>query len=314
MYYHIFDNIPSWEFLEEAMKFFQLEYMMAVCKHGSISKAADELLVSRPAVSRTVKDLEQEFGVELFRRTTSGVALTEAGLAFYDKCLKIEKLVGELKSEMETIKEYNAAEKEQWLNIGLSFTARCCIMPFLSDFSRRFPNVHLKMQDIEVSYLDQKEIDPELDLVISLSCEEPLEGTEHINVEESGFVFCCHKSHPLAGRESVSVMDIKDEPLINLSGLENRNNQTVRLYGKCGLKPNFVHETKQVSTVKQMIKGNLCSSVQPLQSMENDPEIATVTIDEAEKMYLRIMWSTDMRHRKAFYDFTDFAREYYGKK
>ena len=97
------------------MKFFQLEYMMAVCKHGSISKAADELLVSRPAVSRTVKDLEQEFGVELFRRTTSGVALTEAGLAFYDKCLKIEKLVGELKSEMETIKEFNAAEKDQWL-------------------------------------------------------------------------------------------------------------------------------------------------------------------------------------------------------
>jgi len=296
------------------MKFFQLEYMMAVCKFGSISKAADELLVSRPAVSRTVKDLEQEFGIELFQRTTSGVALTEAGIAFYDKCLKIEKLVAELKTEMEAIKDSYVEEQDHWLNIGLTFTARCCILPFLGAFSQQCPYVRMKMPDIGESFLDNKALDPELDVIITQCDGVDIEGMDYINIEESCFAFCCSRSHPLAGRSSVSIMDIKDEPLIGLSGLDPRNNQTIRLYTSHGLKPNIIHETKQVSSVKQMIRENLCSSVQPRQSMENDPEIVTIPIEESEKIYLRIIWNKEIRHKKVFFEFLDFARKYFGVK
>ncbi len=296
------------------MKFFQLEYMMAVCKYGSISKAADELLVSRPAVSRTIKDLEQEFGIELFQRTTSGVALTEAGIVFYDKCLKIEKLVSELKTEMEAIKDAYSTENDHWLNIGLTFTARCCILPFLGAFTKECPHIRLKMPDMGDSFLDNKILDPELDVLISLSDDGEIEGMDYINIEESCFAFCCSKDHPLVGRESVSIQDIKDEPLIGLSGLDPRHNQTVQLYSRCGMKPNIVHETKQVSSVKQMIRENLCSSVQPRQSMENDPEIVTIPIEESEKIYLRIIWNKDIRHKKAFFEFISFARKYFSVK
>ncbi len=295
------------------MKFFQLEYMMAVCKYGSISKAADELLVSRPAVSRTVKDLEQEFGIELFRRTTSGVALTEAGIVFYDKCMKIEKMVAELRTEMEAIKDAYSAENDHWLNIGLTFTARCRVLSFLGEFTKHCPHIRLKMPDIGASFLDSRSFDPELDVLISLSSDEEMEGLDYINIEESGFVFCCSKNHPLAGRDKVSIHDIKDEPLIGLSGLDPRHNQTVQLYADHGLRPNIIHETKQVSSVKQMIRENLCSSVQPRQSMENDPEIVTIPIEEAPKMYLRIIWNRDIRHKKAFFEFINFAREYFNK-
>lgn len=296
------------------MKFFQLEYMMAVCKYGSISKAADELLVSRPAVSRTVKDLEQEFGIELFRRTTSGVALTEAGIVFYDKCMKIEKMVAELRTEMEAIKDAYSSENDHWLNIGLTFTARCCILPFLGAFTKECPHIRLKMPDIGYSFLDNKVFDQELDVLISLSGEEEIEGMDYINIEESGFAFCCSKDHPLADRKSVSVYDIKDEPLIGLSGLDPKHNQTVALYEHHGFRPNFVHETKQVSSVRQMVRSGLCSSVQPRQSMENDPDIITVPIEESEKIYLRIIWNKDIRHKKAFNDFIAFARKYFEVK
>lgn len=295
------------------MKFFQLEYMMAVCKYGSISKAADELLVSRPAVSRTVKDLEQEFGIELFRRTTSGVALTEAGIVFYDKCMKIEKMVAELRMEMDAIKDAYSSENDHWLNIGITFTARCRVLPFLSEFSKRCPHIRLKMPDIDYSFLDRSSIDPELDVLISLSHGEKAEGVDFINIEESDFAFCCSRNHPLAERERLSIHDIKDEPLIGLSGLDPKKNQTARLYAANGLYPNIVHETKQVSSVKQMVRQNLCSSVQPRQSMENDPEIVTIPIDESEKMYLSILWNSEIRHKKAFYEFIAFAREYFGK-
>jgi len=295
------------------MKFFQLEYMMAVCKYGSISKAADELLVSRPAVSRTVKDLEQEFGIELFRRTTSGVALTEAGIVFYDKCMKIEKMVAELRTEMEAIKDAYSDENDHWLNIGLTFTARCRILPFLGEFTKHSPHIRLKMPDIGDSFLDSRSLDPELDVLISLCRDEEMDGLDYINIEESKFAFCCSRNHALAGRKTVSIHDIKDEPLIGLSGLDPKRNQTMQLYAAHGLRPNIIHETKQVSSVKQMIRENLCSSVQPQQSMENDPEIVTIPIEESDRIYLRIIWNKDIRHKKAFFEFISFAREYFGK-
>lgn len=286
---------------------------MAVCKYGSISKAADKLLVSRPAVSRAVKDLEQEFGIELFRRTTSGVALTEAGIVFYDKCMKIEKMMAELRPEMEAIKDSYSFETDHLLNIGLTFTARCRILPFLSDFTKKYPHARLKLPDIGVSFLDNSIFDPELDILISLSHKEIEDGLDYIDIEESDFTFCCSKNHPLAQCESVSIYDIKNEPLIELSGLDPRHNQTTNLYSAHGLSPNIVHETTQVSSAKQMIRENLCSSLLPRQSLENDPDIATVPIREVEHICLRIIWNREIRHKKVFYEFINFAREYYGK-
>jgi len=227
--------------------------------------------------------------------------------------MKIEKMVAELRMEMDAIKDAYSSENDHWLNIGLTFTARCRILPFLSEFSKRYPHIRLKMPDIGYSFLDRSSIDPELDVLISLSHGEEIEGVDYINIEDSSFTFCCNRSHPLAKRGSVSIHDIKDEPLIGLSGLDPKKNQTMQLYAGYGLKPNIIHETKQVSSVKQMIRENLCSSVQPRQSMENDPEIVTIPIDESEKMYLRILWNSDVRHKKAFFEFVGFAREYFGK-
>ncbi len=57
----------------------QIEYFQAVCRSGNISSAAEQLYVSRSVVSRTITELEEEFGSALFTRSRSGVALTESG-------------------------------------------------------------------------------------------------------------------------------------------------------------------------------------------------------------------------------------------
>ena len=86
------------------MKMYQMEYLLAVCKYGSISRAADVLLVSRPAVSRAIKDLEDEFGVSFFLRTTTGVLMTDAGKLVYEKCQKFDQLLSELQAEIRAMK------------------------------------------------------------------------------------------------------------------------------------------------------------------------------------------------------------------
>lgn len=290
------------------MKLFQIEYLLAVCKYGSISRAADGLLVSRPAVSRAIKDLEDEFGVVLFQRTTTGVALTEAGTILYDKCLKIDRLLSDLQSEMEALRSGESDENDLQLCIGISYTARCCCLPFIADFRAAHPNIRLRLVDLEDAFLDSQTLHPDYDLEIALSGPGEHEGVGFINMEESSLAFCCSRLHPLAERSHVSIQEIQDEPLVGINHLEQKDNQVNALYARFGLVPNIAFMTMQVSFLRQMIKENLCSSVKPRQSMENDPDIITIPIDEAEKYYLRILWNASIRHNKAFHAFVEYAR------
>ena len=93
------------------MKLYQMEYLLAVCKCGSISQAADELLVSRPAVSRAIRELEEEFGVSFFLRTTTGVIMTDAGRLLYEKCQKFGQLLSELQTELLALKNGGANDR-----------------------------------------------------------------------------------------------------------------------------------------------------------------------------------------------------------
>ena len=156
-------------------------------------------------LSELVHALEEEFGVTFFQRTTTGVALTEAGTLFYDKCQKIQQLLTELQNEMEVYKCDADDESDRSLHIGISFTARCCILRCLSELHKQFPNVQLKLTDIEQSFLDSETLVPDYDLEIALCGDETYEGIDYLNIAESCLAFCCSKNHPLASRSHVSV-------------------------------------------------------------------------------------------------------------
>ncbi|MFR3347575.1 MAG: LysR family transcriptional regulator, partial [Christensenellales bacterium] len=71
------------------MKISQLRYFMTVCRYNNITKAAEELYVSQPAISSSIKDLETEFGVKLFYRQNNKLLLTDEGEYFLDKVTDI---------------------------------------------------------------------------------------------------------------------------------------------------------------------------------------------------------------------------------
>lgn len=290
------------------MKLYQIDYLLEVCKHGSFSKAADALLVSRPAVSRAMKDLEDEFGVAIFQRTTTGVVPTEAGEIILEKSKKISHLLGELRSEVSALKSSEDDQNDHLLHIGISFTARCCFLPFLSEFWRVHPDVQMKLTDLSDAFVDRGFLNPDYDLEIALSDDRPHEDIEFLEIEDSVLTFCCSKKHPLANRSHVSIMDIKDEPLVGLNYLEEQKNLVIALFDRFGLRANMAYMTQQVSFLREMVRENLCCSIKPRQSIENDPDIVTIPIDEAEPLHLRILWNSSIRHNSAFHSFIDYAR------
>lgn len=290
------------------MKLYQIEYLLAVCQYGSFSKAADELMVSRPAVSRAMKELEDELGTEIFRRRTTGVELTDAGQVVFNKYSKIDKLLKELRAEVDVLKSSSAGGRQ--LNIGISFTARCTCLPMITAFRHAYPDVRLSLTDLTDSFVDNGSLCPDYDMEIALSENREYDGIDYCKIGESKMTFCCSRSHPLANRTHVSIYEIKDEQLGGLYHLEQSENQMSALFARFGLEPNIAYITQQVSFLRQMIRVNLCSSVKPQESMEDDPDIVTIPIDEVEPLQLRVLWSNRIRHNSALYDFVQFAREF----
>src|SRR6266550_3773668 len=116
--------------LEPAVELRHLRYFVAVAEMENVSRAALKLHVSQPALSRQIRDLEDELGFSLLERTAKSVRLTDAGRTFLDKARAV------------------ASAEPTELHVGHSPTLTVEILPkILRAFHWAMPNVHVRLHD-----------------------------------------------------------------------------------------------------------------------------------------------------------------------
>ena len=86
------------------MRLDHLYYFNTICKYDNLTRAAEKINISQPALSNSVRQLESEFGVQLFHRTSKGLVLTEAGQIFLNESTIILDQINYLKKKMNKIK------------------------------------------------------------------------------------------------------------------------------------------------------------------------------------------------------------------
>lgn len=138
----------------------QYRIFYAVASAGNISRAAKELYISQPAISKSISKLEDSLGTTLFTRGSRGVQLTEEGaLLFAHTKAAFEQLsAGEL--ELKRIKEFNMGH----IRIGVSNTlCRFIMVSYLKDFIARYPHIKITIESQStthtLSMLEQQQID-----------------------------------------------------------------------------------------------------------------------------------------------------------
>lgn len=122
------------------MSDFRLEIFQCVAKHLNFTKASKELLISQPAVSKNIQELENYYGVRLFERLGSKVELTQAGEKFLELSNEILSRYGNLLFTM-----YQLSDKKiGTLRIGTTATAGQYILPpLLAEFHNRYPHINV---------------------------------------------------------------------------------------------------------------------------------------------------------------------------
>lgn len=227
----------------------QLQYFQAVCQNGNIKTAAESLHVSQPAISNSLRDLEQELQLNLLSRTPKGTFPTEDGKTFL-KCVN-DFLFG-FERLGEVAKDISGAHNS--LRCGASPMLGSCMLPEIySTFRQKYPEIDIDLSTEEGLYpLYDKLSKDELDVLLVPGLNIPDTMNYHTMCNER-LLFCVYNSHPLAERVTLSPKEIADTPLVILPLDYLQYRLVHNLFEEYGMEPNILLCTKQLSMIRNFV-------------------------------------------------------------
>lgn len=187
-----------------------------VAKNGNITRASKELLISEPAVSKSIKNLEGYLGTPLFTRTKKGVNLTTEGVTLYEY---ISKGIEYFKSGEAKFNELINLESGT-IRIGINTTlTKEFLMPYLETFHKLYPNINIEIRTNLTSELKSMLKDGLIDMhILNLTNEETKNDFNIIKCKTITDCFVSNK--PI--KEKISIKELNNYPLI----LQDKNSNT----------------------------------------------------------------------------------------
>lgn len=139
------------------------EYVLAIVREGSFSKAAEKLYVSQPSLSATIRRIEQKLTVPLFDRTSTPITLTEAGYEYVKHANEIERMEHDLERFISDRINLTAGE----IKIGGSSLFSSFMLPrMIAEFNKKYPHVQIQIFENNTKNLMRGLAAGDLDLVI----------------------------------------------------------------------------------------------------------------------------------------------------
>lgn len=227
----------------------QLELFLAATQQGSFAAAADTMYVTPNAVSSAVTELETIFNTQLFiRRRAKGLTTTPAG---QDLVIHAERLLQQARELTLLIGNRDEAPRGP-VKIGCYATLATTIIPELwAQTAQRFPLIKLDIEEGPAEVLSQKVLQGRLDMMISYKVGLPMGLISHALFHASPHVVL-PENHPLASQGTVSLQALENEPLILLD-LPPAGDNTLRLLHEQNLRPNVIHRSTSLETVRSMV-------------------------------------------------------------
>lgn len=230
----------------------QMEHFAAVAEAGSLGRAAMDQHLTQPALSRSIRRLEESVGAPLFERHTKGMMLTDIGRALLPHAKQMQHNARVAREEIDAMRGLAKGT----IRIGAIASISSIVLPeLLSSVLARWPGLHVQVVEDVWNNLAQSLIKGEVDLVLGV---EVPDTEEIVSVKDcqwkdsSGLVAAA--AHPLRQKRKLSVADIHQEPWAFLpKGTEPYNNLQ-RLFAAQGMgMPNIVVETRSVLVLKSLV-------------------------------------------------------------
>jgi len=270
------------------MELRHLRYFVVVAEEQNVTRAAERLHVSQPALSRQIHDLEEELGVTLFQRTAKSLALSDAGKVFLSEAravvLRADQAVDAVRAA--------AANCQGHVRVGYAPSLTAKFLPAaLRLFEKTSPGVRVSLHDLSSEECGQRLASGKLDLALSIEPPDAAKrGLVFAPVSSQPVVCAVATTHPLARRRSVSLADLRDEDFV-IYAEEDYPEYIVALRRMCaaaGFKPKIAGEydgaTGLITGVESgrgiaLVATTLqCLAATRLAFVKISPEVATISL------------------------------------
>ncbi|MDR0533781.1 MAG: LysR family transcriptional regulator [Verrucomicrobiales bacterium] len=192
------------------MELRELHYFIAVAEELNFSAAAKRLNLSQPPLTAAIKKLEQEFGVQLFQRTSRRVSLTEAGRHLHHSATS---LLNHARQVANSTRVYGQGKKTV-LRISFLILITKGILPkALYKFRKGFADVHLECQHLNMSDPGELLRNDLTDLTIG-SYFEPNDMLNSKLWHSTNLIAALPENHPLAKLRKISIRELRNEPFL----------------------------------------------------------------------------------------------------
>lgn len=220
------------------MSDFRLEVFYTVAKRLSFTKAAAELFITQPAVTKHIHELEDQYKAKLFERKGNRISLTEAGEVLLHHAGKVFEIYRNVEFEINALNK----RKEGLLRLGASTTiAQYIVAPLLARFRNKFPDVQLSLitgnTELVEKALLAKEI--EIGIIEGYSKNPEISYQEFLKDE---IVLVCSSTHPLANRNILKADELKNIRFV----LREQGSGTLEVIDHALKQAGIIHSALQV--------------------------------------------------------------------
>ncbi|PTQ70965.1 pca operon transcription factor PcaQ [Pseudomonas sp. GV071] len=253
--------------IDTRIKFRHLVCFLEVARQGTLARAADKLAVSQPAISKTLKELEELLGAVLFERSKAGVALTEAGVAFMryaGPCVQALR---------DGVNSLRSGEHESGtVRLGVLSTVESLLIPeVVRRLHERHPALVASVVTGPSAYLLSQLHVGELDLVVGRMTDSPqIQGLTFEHLYSESMTLVVRAGHPLLGAAQAQQL-LQDYPLVlPLAGTTIRKYADA-LFVQCGIaQPRQRLETLSLTLSRRYVQSSDAVWIAPLDAVQLD--------------------------------------------
>ncbi len=266
----------------------QLKVFVEIVRQGNFTRAAERLHIAQPAVSMTIRKLEEELDLVLLNRQEKQVTLTAEGETLLKHALRILDNVAVATTEMAELKELVRGE----VRIGIPPMMSAYYFPrIIGVFRTRYPELRLSVNGEGAGRIQSMITRGELDMGV-VANPDKVEGIAYQHFLREEIVACVPTGHPFAGLDSINMKDFLQQPLILFKEGYHMRELIDELLAREQLQPNIVFETNLFTLVRNLIKQHLGISTFLRMAVSHDRELAVLPFNPPLFIDLFIAWKS----------------------
>jgi DNA-binding transcriptional LysR family regulator len=289
------------------MDLLQLEYFCALARTQHVTRAAAELGVAQPSLSRSIARLEQDLGVPLFDRQGRLLRLNRFGVAFLGA---VTRALSQLEEGRREVTDIAGLQQGQ---IAIAATTLRWIPEVLQSFRRQHPRVRFRLIQSETEAMRRQLEAGEIDLGLT---SQPMLGPnirwQAVVTEE--ILLAVPAKHRLARRRRVDLSEVRDEPFVSLKRGYDTRDLTDGFCLQAGFTPRSVCEVDEPAAIRALVRAGLGIAFLPEASWrttgEDEPLPVHIGRPRCERS-LGLAWREDRYLSVAAREFRRFVVEYF---